>query len=209
MRERRATMTAGADGSRPIEYGFLPTGALEDVQDYWYWLATNAATVWGFEALAAALADFGHPRGEDLVREAEAFRDDFTAGITESRIRSPVVRLRDGTYVPKIPSHLHERGRAHGWIRETLEGAIFLPTYELLPPARRRDEMDSSRLRRQPLHFLELRLRDPQFRPVLVLSRRVQHAGEPARQPDPVPQARRDQALCPHVLQCVHLRVLS
>ena len=23
----------------------------------------------------------------------------------------------------------------HGWIRETLEGAIFLPTYELLPPA--------------------------------------------------------------------------
>jgi hypothetical protein len=44
------------------------------------------------------------------------------------------VRLRDGTYVPKIPSRLYERGRAHGWLRETLEGALFLPTYRLLAP---------------------------------------------------------------------------
>jgi hypothetical protein len=55
-------------------------------------------------------------------------------GITESQILCPVVRLRDGTYVPKIPSRLYERGRAHGWLRETLEGALFLPAYRLLEP---------------------------------------------------------------------------
>ena len=133
-RERKATMTTNPDGSRPLEYGWLPTGSLEDVTDFWHWLATNSATVWGFRALADALADFGHPEGQRLQQEARAYYDDFLRGITESRILCPVVRLRDGTYVPKIPSRLYERGRAHGWLRETLEGSLFLPAYGLLAP---------------------------------------------------------------------------
>ena len=134
VRERQATMTHQADGSRAIQYGFLPAGGLEDVQDYWYWLATNTATVWGFDAVSAALADYGHPEAARLKQEAKACHDDVMRGITESRIRTPVVRLRDGTYVPKFPSHLHERGRSAGWIRETLEGSLFLLIYGLVPP---------------------------------------------------------------------------
>jgi hypothetical protein len=42
--------------------------------------------------------------------------------------------LRDGTYVPKYPSHLHVRGRSLGWIRETLEGSILLLLTGLVPP---------------------------------------------------------------------------
>jgi hypothetical protein len=134
IRERQGTMTKNANGTKPLSYGWLPTGSLEDVTDYWNWLATNSATVWGFQALADALADFGHPEGKRLQQEARAYYDDFMRGITESRILCPVVRLRDGTYVPKIPSRLYERGRAHGWLRETLEGSLFLPAYNLLAP---------------------------------------------------------------------------
>jgi hypothetical protein len=134
IRERQGTMTKNADGTKPLSYGWLPTGSLEDVTDFWNWLATNSATVWGFRALADALADFGHPEGRRLQQEAQAYYDDFLRGITESRILCPVVRLRDGTYVPKIPSRLYERGRAHGWLRETLEGSLFLPAYNLLAP---------------------------------------------------------------------------
>ncbi len=134
MRERQGTMTKNADGTRPLSYGWLPTGSLEDVTDFWNWLATNSATVWGFLALSDALADFGHPEGRRLQQEAQAYYDDFLRGITESRILCPVVRLRDGTCVPKIPSRLYERGRAHGWLRETLEGSLFLPAYNLLAP---------------------------------------------------------------------------
>ena len=134
IRERQATMTTNPDGSKPLEYGWLPAGSLEDVTDFWNWLATNSATVWGFRALADALADFGHPEGKRLQEEAQAYYDDFMRGITESRILCPVVRLRDGTYVPKIPSRPHERGRAYGWIREMLEGSMFLPAYGLLAP---------------------------------------------------------------------------
>ena len=133
-RERKATMKLLEGGTKPLEYGWLPSGSLEDVTDYWYWLATNSATVWGFQALAGALVDYGHPEGPRLQKEAQAFYDDFMRGITESRIRCPVVRLRDAIYVPKIPSRLYERGRAHGWLRETLEGAMFLPAYGLLAP---------------------------------------------------------------------------
>lgn len=133
-RQRKLTMNNNHDGSRPVEYGFLPTGCLEDVQDYWHWLATNSATVWGFNNLAAALKDYGHPEAERLVREAKAYQDDVMTGLKEARVLAPVVRLRDGTYVPKYPSRLYERGRSQGWIRETLEGAIFLIAQDLIPP---------------------------------------------------------------------------
>lgn len=132
-RERKATMVTNEDGTRPIEYGWLPSGSLEDVTDYWYWMVTNACTVWGFRSLASALADYGHPEAARLQQDADAYARDFMAAMTEARIRTPVVRLRDGTYVPKYPSHLHERGRCHGWLRETLEGSIHLLITGLIP----------------------------------------------------------------------------
>jgi hypothetical protein len=135
VRQRARTMAPG--DPRPIEYGFLPAGSLEDVMDYWHWLATNAATTWGFSAVADALADAGEPRGGELQAQAAAYRADLLRGWKESRIRSAVVRLRDGTYVPKFPSRLYERGRALGWIRETLEGSVFLPAFQLIPPTAR------------------------------------------------------------------------
>ena len=134
IRERRATQVTLSDGSRPIEYGSLPAGSLEDVTDFWHWLATNSATVWGFESLANALAEYGHPEGPRLQKEARAYREDVMRGLNEARVLSPVVRLRNGTYVPKYPSHVHQRGRSHGWLRETLEGALFLLFYRLIPP---------------------------------------------------------------------------
>jgi hypothetical protein len=133
-RQRKLTMVYNPDGTKPIEYGFLPTGGLEDVQDYWHWLATNSATVWGFKNLAAALDEYGHPEAKRLVMEAKAYQDDVMTGLQEARVLTPVVRLRDGTYVPKYPSRLYERGRSQGWIRETLEGAIFLIAQDLIRP---------------------------------------------------------------------------
>jgi hypothetical protein len=131
-RQRKLTMVNNPDGTRPVEYGFLPSGGLEDVQDYWHWLATNSATVWGFKNLAAALRDFGHPEAGRLIQEAESYENDVMTGLNEAKVLTPVMRLRDGTYVPKYPSRLYERGRSHGWIRETLEGSIFLIAQDLI-----------------------------------------------------------------------------
>jgi len=133
IRERQATMREDAAGRRVHEYGFLPAGSLEDVTDYNFWLSTNALTCRGLLAAATALQEAGHPAGDRLVKEAEAYRTDLLAGFHEAMVRSPLVRLRDGTYVPHHPSRLYRRGRDFGWIREVLEGSINLTTSILDP----------------------------------------------------------------------------
>ncbi|MDI7277240.1 MAG: hypothetical protein QME94_14790, partial [Anaerolineae bacterium] len=133
-RERQRTMVAGPDGRRPIDYGFLPAGSLEDVTDYWHWLSTNAYASWGFTAIAEVLSEIGHPEGPRLTRDAEAFRRDLMAGLNEARARSPVVRLLDGRYVPYYPPRLERRGRDFGWLREVLEGSMGLLVSGLIAP---------------------------------------------------------------------------
>ncbi|MGQ9608750.1 MAG: hypothetical protein ACUVWN_05595 [bacterium] len=134
INERNSTKKFDSKGKKVLEYGFLPPGSLEDVMDFWHWLATNAATYWGFKNVAKALHDIGHPESERLLKEAEDFKQDLKAGFRESMILAPVVPLRDGTYIPHIPPRLYRRGRGFGWIRETLEGAIHLIRSEILDP---------------------------------------------------------------------------
>ena len=138
--ERKGTMRLDAQGRRVPEYGLLPAGSLEDVTDFWFWLSTNAFSWWGLADAAAALKDYGHPEGAALVTEAENYRQDILRAYREASVRAPVARLRDGTYVPDFPSNPYTRGRAHGWLRETLEGAIMLPITRLMDPRSRETE---------------------------------------------------------------------
>jgi len=124
MRERSATMQVDGAGNRSLEYGYLPAGPVEDVREYCYWLSTNALTYRGLEAAGSVLTEIGHPDGKRITKDAAEYRRSILDGIRESMIRSPVVRLRDGTYIPHVPSRLHWRGRDVGWIREVLEGSI-------------------------------------------------------------------------------------
>jgi len=134
IEQRKTTQKLDAKGKRLPEYGLLPAGSLEDVRDFWYWLSTNSFTWWGLANAAAALKDFGHPEAATLVKEAEDYRQDLLRAYGEAAVRSPLVRLRDGTYVPHFPSNVYTRGREYGWLRETLEGAIMLPITRLLDP---------------------------------------------------------------------------
>jgi hypothetical protein len=134
INERQSTKKLDSEGNKVLEYGFLPAGSLEDVRDFYFWLATNAPTYWGFKNIAKALIDAGHPEGEKLLKEAEDYGNDLDRGFRESMVLCPVVKLRDGTYVPHFPPRLYQRGRGFGWLRETLEGAIHLTRSEMLEP---------------------------------------------------------------------------
>ncbi len=120
--------------SRGWERGFLPAGALEDVQEYRYWLTTNTMIWRGVDAAAEAFEAFGHPEAARLRREADAYRDDLRAGFETMRQHCPLVRLRDGRWIPYYPSQLYRRGRDVGWIRETLEGSVYLLLSGLYDP---------------------------------------------------------------------------
>ena len=133
FRQRRLTMEK-LPHSRGWEHGFLPAGSLEDVTEFHYWLSTNSLTWRGADRAARALEMFGHPHAGRVRAEADAFRRDIVRGLELSRQHAPLVPLRDGRWVPHYPSRLYSRGRDYGWIREVLEGAIYLPLSGLLDP---------------------------------------------------------------------------
>jgi hypothetical protein len=114
--------------------GLLPAGSLEDIGDWWPWLSTNCYTWRGLDAAAWALGQIQHPEATRLRKEADAYHTALLKAFFAARDRSPVVRLRDGTAVPKVPSQVYRRGRSFGWICETLEGALHLLITRALDP---------------------------------------------------------------------------
>jgi hypothetical protein len=135
FRQRKNTMSKKAlYYSRGWEYGFLPAGSLEDVTDFYYWLTTNVLTWRGVDAVARALETINHPEAKRIRREADAYKRDLIRGFETMRKYSPLVPLRDGRWIPHYPSRLYCRGRDIGWIREVLEGAIYLIISGLYEP---------------------------------------------------------------------------
>lgn len=137
-RERQATKVMNPDGTRPVEWGLAPAGDLEDVEEYLYFYATNAYYHIGMKTAAEVLGEIDHPEAERLAKDAEEYAADILESARESTTTSPVVRLKDGAYVPYPPprayalTHLKE-----GWIREGLYPALHLLDANLVEPRHR------------------------------------------------------------------------
>lgn len=107
------------------------------MQEYRYWLTTNTMIWRGVDAAASTLESYGHPEAARIRRQSDAYRADLRRGFETIRQHSPLVRLRDGVWVPYYPGQLYRRGRDIGWIRETLEGSIYLLISGLYEPGSR------------------------------------------------------------------------
>lgn len=129
IKERASTM--GKPGS--VIYGLSPASSLEDVVEYQYWFATNAYFYLGMKRTALALADIGHPEAGRIAAEVEKYRRDIEAGAREATTRAAVVPLRDGNYIPYVPSRVYQwRHLTEGWIREALYCSLHLFTAEVV-----------------------------------------------------------------------------
>ncbi len=117
-----------------LAQGLLPPGDLEDIGDWWTWLSTSCYTWRGLDAAAWALEQIQHPDAPRIRAAADAYHKNLVDHFLDASARSPVVRLRDGTAVPQIPSFVQRRGRSFGWICETLEGAIHLIITKAIDP---------------------------------------------------------------------------
>lgn len=131
---RERARTRNLEGLRRIERGLLPPGSLEDIGDWRCWMSNNGFSWWGLNTVARALADIGHPEAEALQAEAAGYRRDVLEAFGEAMVRSPLVPVRDGTWIPQIPSEVHRRGRTFGWITVTLEGPIYFLRTGLMAP---------------------------------------------------------------------------
>ena len=72
-----------------------------------------------------------------MRRESDAYRADLVKGLETARRQAPLVKLRDGRWVPQYPSRLYCRGRDRGWIRTLLEGSVNLLISGLFEPGSR------------------------------------------------------------------------
>ncbi len=57
----------------------------------------------GLELLGRALRDHGHPRAQECLDAAQAFRQAVTRGFAMAMVQSPLVQLRDHTWTPYVP----------------------------------------------------------------------------------------------------------
>ena len=96
--ERRRTMVPRRRmGRRPIDYGFLPAGSLEDVTDYWHWLSSNAYACLGFTRPSPGPWPTSTTReAPRLQAEAEAFRQRPDGRV--QRVARPLARGQAGRW---------------------------------------------------------------------------------------------------------------
>ena len=118
----------------PLERGLLPPGRLEDIGDWWTWLSTSCYSWRGLDSAAWALEQIHSPEAPRIRQAADAFHEHLVHNFMKASERCPVVRLRDGTAVPQIPSYVERRGRSFGWICQTLEGSIHLLITKAIDP---------------------------------------------------------------------------
>jgi hypothetical protein len=126
--------TARTTNRVDLAEGLLPPGDLEDIGDWWNWLSTSCYTWRGLDSAAWALEQIHHPDAARIRAAADRYHQRLMALFFAASARSPVVRLRDGTAVPQIPSYVQRRGRSFGWICETLEGAMHLMITRAIDP---------------------------------------------------------------------------
>ncbi|MGD0922776.1 MAG: hypothetical protein ABSA70_13565 [Terriglobia bacterium] len=133
IEQRRLTQIPDA-GEQIPEYGLLPAGHLEDNADWGHWFSVNAFAAAGMTRLAQALADIGAPEAKHYSEEANTYARDLRDAVLRAAQLAPVIRLRDNTYVPYVPTRPYQRIRLFGPIRVAYYSRYpekVLPTYRL------------------------------------------------------------------------------
>ncbi len=114
IKQRQQTKQLDQKGNKLAHYGLLPAGVLEDVHDWQFWYATNAYACLGMEIMAKAFAKAGLPQADSFRLAARAYHDDIRQSIKTASELCPVIRLRNNTYVPYVPSRPYQRFRYFG-----------------------------------------------------------------------------------------------
>jgi hypothetical protein len=132
--EQRKLTKVLDQGEKVPEYGLLPAGHLEDNDDWGHWFSVNAFAAAGMTRLAQALADTGDPAAALYAEEAASYTKDLREAVLRAARLAPVIRLRDNTYAPYVPTRAYQRIRLFGPIRVAYYSRYpekVLPTYRL------------------------------------------------------------------------------
>ena len=135
------TKRLDAGGNKVPEYGLQPPGTAADWQHWGYIFAPQSHYYLGARNAARALADSGDPNAAKYARYAETFRKDLEGAYHWTQQRTPVIGLRDGTWVPGAPYELYGPGPIQQffpnysiWYYSPILGAHHLVSQGVLDP---------------------------------------------------------------------------
>jgi hypothetical protein len=114
--------------------GLLRT-PLNDLTGDGVWAFTQAYVYAAFETLGKALEQAGHPRARECREAASSFRQSVERAFGAAMMTSPLVPLRDHTWVPYVPCEATKPGRRlELWYPTDVDtGAMHLLRLKALP----------------------------------------------------------------------------
>jgi hypothetical protein len=112
------------------------SGPLNDGTGEGLWAFNQAYLFAGLDLFGRALQQYGHPRAGEAGAAARTLRDAIARGFAAASMRSPLVQLRDGTWIPYVPAEaLTPRRLVDQWYPTDVDtGAVHLIRLKALPP---------------------------------------------------------------------------
>jgi len=82
----------------------LVEGPLNDITGSGYWAFNQAYLYAGVEMMGRALQRDGNPRADECLAVAQQYRAAIEQAMSKASVQSPLVQLRDHTWIPYVPS---------------------------------------------------------------------------------------------------------
>lgn len=115
----------------------LVRGPLNDGTGEGVWAFNQAYVYAALDSFGKVLGRIGHPRAQECLAAAREFRTSVERGFGAASLRSPLVQLRDHTWIPYVPCEvLTPRRLFEQWYPTDVDtGAAHLPRLRALPAA--------------------------------------------------------------------------
>jgi len=123
-----------AQGNQGSATGLIGS-PLNDLTGEGVWAFTQAYVYAALEMLGKALEQIGHPRANECLEAAASFRESVERAFAAAAVRSPLVQLRNHTWIPYVPCEATKSGRLfEQWYPTDVDtGATHLLRLKVLP----------------------------------------------------------------------------
>jgi hypothetical protein len=113
----------------------LVSGPLNDGTGQGIWAFNQAYVFAGLDLFGRVLREIGHPRAEESLSAARAIRQSIDRGFHAAAVNSPLVQLRDHTWIPYVSCEAATSGRLfRQWYPTDVDtGAVHLPRLKAIP----------------------------------------------------------------------------
>ena len=131
LKSRQTTERLDLSGQRMPESGLMPPGVTGDWKRFAYRFFNEAQYCAGLREAGQMLAQIGHPQASVFQHAAEAYRQDVLRAYRWTQLRSPVVPLGNGNWIPYYPTMLCAFGPAEQFYPEVDHGRSFAYAVEV------------------------------------------------------------------------------